>query len=400
MSEIYTASAPDVNPADAIREIRASFAVIEPYGAEAAAWFYEHFLGWNPRYHKLFAGIEHSGDFAVQHRRLFQAVQRIVLDLDRLEQFLPEIRRLALRHRKLGLRAAHYEAFGRSLVATAQHFAAPVWTDHTRAAWEAGYGLVADVMLAAVAEANTVTAPYWEAEVVGHEMLGGRIARLTVRVLEDPDLPGPYTLLAGQYAALESPALIRVWRDFSFAAPPRPDGLVEFHIQAGRPGGVSEALALGTAVGDRLRIASAEGDLAFAAQDAAADGHPVEHLIAVAHGTGAAPVAALLEAAIEADDLRPTAVLLAVDADGTEAHGHYLAAHFAKLAARHGAMQVEQVLGDPLPALQARLAAAPLGPAARCGAVLVGPGAMIDACRAALLAAGTAPNRIASDLFG
>lgn len=400
---MYTASVPDVTAADAIGEIRESFAVIEPRGAEATAWFYEHFFAWNPRYHKLFAGIELSGDLTVQHRRLFQAVQRIVADLDHLEQFLPEIRRLALRHRKLGLRAAHYEAFGRSLVAAAEHFAAPVWTPRTRAAWEAGYGLVADVMLEASAEANKLTAPYWEAEVVGHEMLGGRIARLTLRVLEDPDLPGPYTQLAGQYAALESPALIRVWRDFSFAGSPRADGLVEFHIQSGRPGGVSDALVHRTGVGDRLRIASAEGELAFPAPHTPGL-RAVEHLIAVAHGTGAAPVAALVEAAIEADDLRPIAIMLVVDADGQleqgRAGGHYLAAHFAKLAARHGAMQIEQVVGDPLPALRARLAAAPLGPAEGCGAVLVGPGAMIDACRAALAAAGTAADRIASDLFG
>jgi NAD(P)H-flavin reductase/hemoglobin-like flavoprotein len=393
----YNGAGSVLTAADSIREIRESFAVIEPHGAEATAWLYEHFFTFNPRYHKLFAGVAVAGEFTSQQRRLFQAVRGIVADLDHLDLFLSQLRRLALRHRKYGLRAAHYEAFGRSLLATVECFAAPVWTERTRAAWEAGYGLVASVMLEATAEANATTAPYWEAEVVEHEMLTGQIARLAARVFEDPHLPGAYSLEVGQYAALETPALIRVWRDFSFAAPPRPDGLVEFHIQAGRSGGVSEALVRRTAVGDRLRIAAAQGELAFPSA-ARAGRPPVDHLVSVTHGTGAAPVAALIEAAIATGDRRPVDVLLVVDADdGSDEH--YLAGHFAQLAARHGALRVEQVTGDPLPVLRARMTAAAAGPAERCGAVLVGPGAMIDACRELLVSAGVDHRDVASDLF-
>jgi NAD(P)H-flavin reductase/hemoglobin-like flavoprotein len=369
--------------ADLIREIRESFAVVEPRGAEAAAWFYEHFFAANPRYRKYF-----SGDPVAQHRRLFQAVRRIVEDLDRLDEFLPYLRRLALRHRKFGLRAAHYEAFGVSLLATLANYCGPRWSIRTADAWATGYGLVADVMLEAAAEADAVLPAFWEGEVVEHAMLAPDIARIVVRPLEDAERPGPYGFAAGQYAAVECSELVRAWRDFSFAG--APDGGehqgVEFHIQGGRPGGVSDALVNRTAVGDRVRIAAAEGELAFPPADR------VDRLLAVGHGTAAAPIRALVEAALVRGDLRPTTVLLVSDGGP-----HYLAAEFEELAGKHGALSVEEVDGDPLAAAHAHGAAT--GPGGTCGAVLVGPTAMVEGCRAALIAAGVDPADISSDLF-
>src|SRR6185437_11821095 len=231
--------------ADLIAEIRESFALIEPYGSEAAAWFYEHFFAANPRYRKYF-----SADAATQHRRLFLAVQRIVGDLDKLDEFLPYLRRLALRHRKFGLRAAHYQAFGTSLLATVAQYSGDQWTERTNAAWDAGYGLVATVMLDAVAEADALGPAYWDAEVVTHETLAEGIVRVVARPVvnarfADTEDKGAYRYVAGQYAAVETAALPRVWRDFSFATRPSGDmggDEVEFHVQLGRSRGVSEVL--------------------------------------------------------------------------------------------------------------------------------------------------------------
>ena len=369
-----------------IAEIRESFLLIEPHGSQAAAWFYEHFLGANPRYRKYF-----SDDPATQHRRLFLAVQRIVADMDHLDSFLPYLRRLALRHRKFGLRAAHYQAFGASLLATVAQFCGPRCTERTIAAWETGYGLVATVMLEAAAELDAAAPPYWEAEIIAHEPLADGIARVVARPLEDRRLPGGYLFRAGQFAAVETAALPRVWRDFSFAAAPGNDE-IEFHVQLGKPGGVSEVLVSQTAVGDRLRIASAEGELAFP------DKERVSRLLAVAHGTGAAPVYALVAAAVAEGDLRPLTVLLVSD-DGP----HYLADAFRALADEHGELTVEEVDGDPLAAVRAHSAvreqSAVSGPGGICGAVLVGPGTMVDECRSALLAAGVVAQNVSSDLF-
>ncbi len=364
-----------------VAEIRESFALIEPHGPAAAAWFYQHFLGANPRYRKYF-----SDEPANQHRRLFQAVRRIVGDLDRLEVFLPYLRRLALRHRKFGLRAAHYQAFGASLLATVAHFCGPRCTERTIAAWETGYGLVANVMLEAAAEADAAAPPYWEAEIVAHEALTDDIARIVARPLEDPGLPGAYRFRAGQYAAVETAALPRVWRDFSFARRPENDE-IEFHVQFGGHGGVSEVLVHQTAVGDRMRVAEAEGELAFPEPDRTA------RLLAVAHGTGAAPVYALVEDAIVEGDRRPTTVLLVSDG-GT----HYLADGFRALADKHGELTVEEIVGAPLAAVRAHSVVG-AGSGEDCGAVLVGPSAMVEECRSALLAAGVAADDISSDLF-
>lgn len=369
-----------------VAEIRESFALIEPNGPAAAAWFYQHFLGANPRYRKYF-----SDDPATQHRRLFLAVQRIVADMDHLDSFLPYLRRLALRHRKFGLRAAHYQAFGASLLATVAQFCGPRCTERTIAAWETGYGLVATVMLEAAAELDEAAPPYWEAEIVAHEQLADGIARIVARPLEDRRLPGAYDFRAGQFAAVETAALPRVWRDFSFASAPG-NNEIEFHVQLGKPGGVSEVLVRQTAVGDRLRVASAEGELAFPDEERAA------RLLAVAHGTGAAPVYALVAGAIAEGDLRPLTVLLV-----SEEGPHYLADAFRALADEHGELTVEEIDGDPLAAVRAhgavRAQSAKATPGSVYGAVLVGPSTMVDECRSALLTAGVDAENVSSDLF-
>ena len=367
-----------------LTEIRGSFALIEPHAPQAAAWFYEHFFAHNPRYRKIF-----SGDPAVQQRRLFQAVSRIIADFDDLDAFLPYLRRLALRHRKFALRPAHYIAFGDSMMATIEAFTGPAFTERTRVAWEAGFGLVASVMQECAAEAEALAPPYWEAEVLEHEMLSPEIARLRVRVLQDPDRPGPYNYRAGQYAGLESANNPRVWRDFSFASVDTDENLVDFHIQAGRAGGLSRMLVHETNAGDRLRISGSEGDLGFPPE--------AERLVAVAHGTGAAPVAGLVQELVNEGDARELCVLLVVEdpTPGFESQ-HYLSEHFADLARRHGAMRVLTVAESRI-AETAREVLAPERPWQ--AAVLVGPSVLIDFCRAELVDAGTSPDAVATDQF-
>ena len=367
-----------------LNEIRASFALIEPHAPEASAYFYEHFFAQNPRYRKLF-----TGDPSAQQRRLFQAVARIIADFDDLDDFLPYLRRLALRHRKFGLRPAHYQAFGESMLATIERFTGPAWTDLTRQAWEAGFGLVASVMQEAATEAEEQSPPYWEAEVIAHELLAEDVARIEVQVLQDPDRPGPYRYNAGQYASLEAANAPRVWRDFSFASMDTGQSRIAFHIQAGRSGGVSHLLVHDTHEGDRMRVAAAEGELGFAAA--------AQTLVAVAHGTGAAPVSGLVEALIAAGDRRPLSVLLVTPDHGPGSPAeHYLAKHLEEQAARHGALEV-YVVGESALAQTARVLLVREKPWQ--AAVLVGPSVLIDHCRAELLAAGTAPEAIATDQF-
>jgi NAD(P)H-flavin reductase/hemoglobin-like flavoprotein len=367
-----------------LAEIRASFALIEPYAPEVSAYFYEHFFAQNPRYRKLF-----TGDPSAQQRRLFQAVARIIADFDDLDDFLPYLRRLALRHRKFGLRSAHYQAFGESMLATIRAFTGTAWTDVTRQAWEAGFGLVAAVMQETAAEAEAQAPPYWEAEVVGHELLTEDIARIDVRVLQDPDRPGPYRYNAGQYASIEAANCPRVWRDFSFASMDTGENRIVFHIQTGRSGGVSHLLVRETSEGARLRVAGSEGELRFAPE--------AQSLVAVAHGTGAAPVSGLVESLIVAGDKRPLSVLLVTPDHGPGSPAeHYLAKHFEEQAGRHGALEL-YVVGESGIAETARVLLAPERPWQ--AAVLVGPSVLIDHCRAELVAAGTPGDAIATDQF-
>ncbi|MCZ0979879.1 FAD-binding oxidoreductase [Streptomyces diastatochromogenes] len=106
-------------------------------------------------------------------------------------------------------------------------------------------------MLAGAAASEEAGEPaWWDADVVRHERYGEDLAVLTLR----PRQPLPY--LPGQYVSVSSLRVPRVWRTYSLADAPRPDGTVELHVSRIAGGAMSTALVDETRPGEVLRLSA------------------------------------------------------------------------------------------------------------------------------------------------
>src|SRR3978361_825815 len=232
--------------------MRANFARAAATGDEAPLYFYAHLFLSHPETRALF-----PVSMAHQRDRLFAALGEVVARVDDLDALVPILQQLGRDHRKFGTVAAHYPAVGASLLATLQHFD-DGWNADLARDWTAAYELVAQVMVQAAQEAADEP-PWWEADGVAHERRTIDIAVLEIR----PRAPLPY--LPGQSISLESELRPRLWRYYSIANAPRPDGTLELHVKARDGGPVSSALVRRAGVGDVLRLGPPVGHLAPAA---------------------------------------------------------------------------------------------------------------------------------------
>jgi NAD(P)H-flavin reductase len=109
-------------------------------------------------------------------------------------------------------------------------------------------------------------------------------------------LDQPMRYRAGQHLSIQVPRWPRVWREYSIANAPAPDGLLRLHVRAVPCGLVSTVLVHQTAPGETLVAGPARGDMTVAAMAAeAALGQPGRRVACFAGGTGLAPVKAVVE---------------------------------------------------------------------------------------------------------
>jgi NAD(P)H-flavin reductase/hemoglobin-like flavoprotein len=259
------------------RLIQDSFALVEDSADKVAGHFYALMFLEDPSLRDMFPPMMDG-----QRDRLLSALVKVVhqvTDPDGLAEYL---RQLGRDHRKFGVRPEHYETVGRCLVAAMKRFARPGWTPQMDAAWSAAFGFIADTMITAADEAARTTPPYWTGRVVGHVRPLPSLAVLTV----ETDQPYPYR--PGQYAAIETLRWPRVWRSYSIANAPRPDGLLTFQIRAVDGGWVSSALVKHTRLGDTVRLGPAMGGMVC-------DAISPRDVVLVGGGTGIAPMLAIAE---------------------------------------------------------------------------------------------------------
>lgn len=258
-----------------IPAMRANFAKAAATGDEAPLYFYSHLFLSHPETRQMF-----PVSMAHQRDRLFAALGDVVARVDDLDALVPILQQLGRDHRKFGTLAAHYPAVGTSLLATLEHFD-DEWTPELAKDWTEAYTLVAEVMIGAADEAAEQPA-WWDADVVGHDRRTIDVAVLQVRPR------ARYDYQAGQSLSLESDLRPRLWRYYSPANAPRPDGLLEIHVKARDGGPVSSALVRRVGVGDVLRLGPPVGHLTL-------EPHSDRDLLLVAGGMGLAPLKALVD---------------------------------------------------------------------------------------------------------
>jgi NAD(P)H-flavin reductase len=258
-----------------IPAMRANFARAAATGDEAPLYFYSHLFLSHPETRAMF-----PVSMAHQRDRLFAALGDVVARVDDLDALVPILQQLGRDHRKFGTLAAHYPAVGASLLATLEHFD-PDWTPELAKDWTEAYTLVAEVMIAAADQAAEQPA-WWDADVVAHDRRNIDVAVLRIRPRSK------YDYQAGQSISLETDLRPRLWRYYSPANAPRPDGLIELHVKARDGGPVSSALVRRVGEGDILRLGPPMGHLTLPAESD-------RDLLLVAGGVGLAPMKALVD---------------------------------------------------------------------------------------------------------
>ncbi|MFD5328514.1 globin domain-containing protein [Streptomyces sp. NPDC127092] len=257
--------------------LRRTMAEIEPVADKAISYFYALLFLRHPEVRELFPAAMDT-----QRDRLFKALLAAATHADDPATLTAYLTRLGCGHRKYGTLPEHYPAVGEALIGALARYAPRTWGPRTEAAWVGAYTTVSQIMIDAAA-ADELRAPaWWHAEVVAHERRTPDVAVVTVR----PDQPYPF--LAGQYTALETPWWPRIWRHYSFASAPRPDGLLSFHVKAVPAGWVSNALVHRARPGDVLRLGPPTGSMTV-------DHSRDSALLCLGGGTGIAPIKALVE---------------------------------------------------------------------------------------------------------
>jgi NAD(P)H-flavin reductase/hemoglobin-like flavoprotein len=279
--------------------LEANWHAVARYGDQVPLFFYSTLFLTHPETRDMF-----PVSMAAQRDRLVTALGSVVAGIGDVESLVPGLRQLGRDHRKFGVVRAHYPAVGSALLATVEHFSGDAWTDALARDWAVAYELVAGVMAGAADAASDETPPWWDAEVVRAER---RTVDVTVLRLR-PNYRLDYR--AGQSLAVESPLRPRLWRYYSPATLPGPDGTFELHVRLVPGGPVSTALVRRTQAGDVLRLGPPVGHALTVPAE------PDRPLLLIAGGTGLAPMKAIVEQVEAAGGDRPVRLVWGVRRPG------------------------------------------------------------------------------------
>ena len=329
----------------------------------------------------LFAKL--PGGPAFQVGQLAEALTWLVHNLDQPPVLVAACGRLGASLAECGILPQHLQLAGAALAeAMRAGMAAGGWRQDFdqawRSTWQHAYEWIEHGM-AAPAYQPTV----WTAVVVAHERRRDDLAVVRLR----PYLPMPFR--PGQYARIEVPGQPGVWRPYSLTGAPRRDNTVELHVRAKSHSGVSGTLVYRTAVGDKIRIARAEGEMGLPSSG--------RDLLMIAGDTGVVPLKALLTELAATGDPR-SAVLFWGVRSLSELYDIDEIAEIARACRRATVIPViSEGEAGPYASGLVTDAVAAYGEWSGHEVYLAGPPLMLVATSAALQELGVAPDRIHHD---
>lgn len=177
---------------------------------------------------------------------------------------------------QLGITAPRLESLALLMADALRAAGGSGWRPEYDEAWRSTVNLVARWMSEGM-QRIAFEPPFWTAVVTGHDRRARDVAVLRLRTYL------PYHWTPGQYANVEVAQYPRRWRPCWIGG--RPDELV-IHVRGGQGDEIADALAYGTATGDRVRLHAPEGGLTH---------DPDDHrtVLIVAHDVGIAPAQAI-----------------------------------------------------------------------------------------------------------
>ncbi len=223
------------------------------------------------------------------HEQLTAALTWLVDNLDRPQVVAAGCGQLGGVLREWGITPQQAQLVGAALAEALRASLGQAWGHEFDVAWRTTWNLAHRWVEDGSAAAGW-TPVTWTGVVVDHAHRRPDLAVVTVR----PHLP--YRFVPGQYTRIEVPQRPGVWRPYSLGGAPRLDNVLELHVRANGPSGVSAALVYDTAVGDRVKFRPAAGESVL-------DPEGTRDLLMIAGDTGVAPLKALLtELAVTGDD--------------------------------------------------------------------------------------------------
>jgi hemoglobin-like flavoprotein len=128
--------------------VQESFKSVAPIADTAAKLFYQKLFELDPELEPLF-----KGDMEEQGKKLMKMIATAVNGLDRLEEIVPAVQDLGVRHVGYGVKDKDYDTVGEALIWTLQQGLGDSFTPEVQEAWIAVYGVLSDTMKSAAAEA-------------------------------------------------------------------------------------------------------------------------------------------------------------------------------------------------------------------------------------------------------
>lgn len=121
--------------------IRTSWAQVVPMADDAAALFYAKLFQLDPELRPLFgANMDEQG------RKLMMMIGTAVNGLDRLDEIVPAVKALGVRHATYGVEDVDYDTVGIALLWTLEQGLGDAFTEEVKEAWGTVYNLLADTM--------------------------------------------------------------------------------------------------------------------------------------------------------------------------------------------------------------------------------------------------------------
>jgi hemoglobin-like flavoprotein len=133
---------------DQVVLVKNSWGLVMPIANKAAELFYGKLFEMDPDLESLF-----SGDMAEQGRKLMTMINVAVNGLDRLEAIVPAVEQLGERHVGYGVKDKDYDTVGAALLWTLEAGLGEAFTPEVKEAWSVTYGVLANTMKAAAAQA-------------------------------------------------------------------------------------------------------------------------------------------------------------------------------------------------------------------------------------------------------
>lgn len=134
-----------------IRMLQASFAEVMAIRQQAAALFYDRLFAIDAALRPLF----HDTDMRSQEMKLMAALATVVGKLRQLDEVIPGLEKLAVKHIAYGVEEHHYTTVGEALIQTLSLAFGERFTPELRTAWLFAYGAISGVMITAARRAET-----------------------------------------------------------------------------------------------------------------------------------------------------------------------------------------------------------------------------------------------------